>query len=348
MSRHAPTPATHHRPGGGFRNPWPIEGADGRSFPFLRWQLERIRRGARVRPTSAELPAVTSRIARPRASAGELRVTWIGHASFLLQIGGTNILTDPVWSRRASPLSWLGPSRITEPGLPFDALPPIDVVLISHDHYDHLDRPTVRRLHERFGDALCWIAALGYSAWLASAGPRRVVELDWWQSVRLSPPGGPLDVVAAPVQHWSQRTPFFAHARLWASFAVSSGDGIRLYFGGDSGYFDGFREIGRRLGPFDAAFLPIGAYEPRWFMRPAHMNPEEAVRAYHDLGDAGTFVGMHWGTFQLTDEPVLEPPVRVRAAWSDAGLPEARLWVPAHGETRVLRGNQTQNDSADR
>ncbi|MGH7554800.1 MAG: MBL fold metallo-hydrolase [Longimicrobiales bacterium] len=281
--------------------------------------------------------------ALPRGRTGELRATWVGHATFLLQVGPLNLLTDPVWSKRVSPIPWLGPSRLAEPGLPFDALPPIDAVLLSHDHFDHLDRPTVRRLANRFGDALLWITPLGYSPWLAGLGIRRVAELDWWHSVHLST-DPPLQIVALPAQHWTRRSIAGISTRLWASFVILSGDGIRAYFAGDSGYFPGFREIGRRFGPFDATFLPIGAYEPRWFMRPAHMNPEEAVRAYQDLGNRGIFAGMHWGTFQLSDEPVLEPPERVRGAWRSAGLPEQRLWLPRHGETRVLHEASHERD----
>ncbi len=288
-------------------------------------------------PPAGAFPLVQSMPALPRGHAGELRSTWVGHVTFLLQIGTVNILTDPVWSKRVSPLPWLGPARLADPGLPFDALPPIDAVLLTHDHYDHLDRPTVRRLHGRFGDELSWIVPLGYSEWLARQGVTRVVELDWWQSARFKRHGSMLDVVALPAQHWTRRSIARVSTRLWASYAIRSDDGIRVYFACDSGYFPGFREIGRRLGPFDATFLPIGAYDPRWFMRPAHMNPEEAVRAYQDLGGRGTFVAMHWGTFQLTDEPPLEPPQRARRAWDDAGLPREQLWVPTHGETRTLR-----------
>lgn len=334
----------HHRPGGGFRIPWPIAVQDAGAFPLLRWQLERLRRGVPPRPTPDELPRVMSRPALPRAAPGELRATWVGHSSFLLQLGRANVLTDPVWSRRASPVQWAGPVRMAEPGIAFDALPPIDAVLLSHDHYDHLDRPTVRRLHARYGDRVRWITPLGYADWLAQLGIRTAIELDWHESARVvvsSFPSTWVDITALPAQHWSQRSPFTALARLWASFAIVSGD-VRIYFAGDSGYFDGFREIGRRYGPFDAALLPIGAYEPRWFMQAAHMNPEEAVRAFQDLGATGTFVGMHWGTFKLTDEPVLEPPERARAAWCAAGLPPGKLWVPQHGETRVLRRDHAQ------
>jgi L-ascorbate metabolism protein UlaG (beta-lactamase superfamily) len=144
-----------------------------------------------------------------------------------------------------------------------------------------------------------------------------------------------LDVHATPAQHWSKRSPLSEGLRLWASFVLSAADRAPVYFGGDSGYFDGYRAIGE-LGPFAAVLLPIGAYEPRWFMKPAHMNPEEAVRAYTDLGATGLFIGMHWGTFRLTDEPPLEPPVRAATAWREHGLPPAQLWIPRHGETRII------------
>jgi N-acyl-phosphatidylethanolamine-hydrolysing phospholipase D len=259
-------------------------------------------------------------------------VTWAGHASFLVQAGGLNLLTDPHWSRRASPSQRIGPARFQPPGVPFDELPPIDAVLLSHDHYDHLDRDTVVRLRERFGDSLRWITPLAYRAWFADLGVTNVTELDWWEETEL----GGVRVVCTPAQHWTRRRLREMNDRLWASYALLPPDGRRVYWGGDSGYFRGYGEIGRRLGPFDLTVLPIGAYDPRWFMAPAHMNPEEAVRAYRELGGRGAFVAMHWGTFRLTDEDPLEPPVRVRAAWRAAGLPANDLHVLAHGETLVL------------
>jgi N-acyl-phosphatidylethanolamine-hydrolysing phospholipase D len=321
---------------GRFVHPWPLAHEGGRGFrDILRWQRDRMRNGVEPNPGPGAIRMATPAIARPRAAPGELRTTWVGHATFLLQLGGVNVLTDPMWSRRASPLPWLGPARLVPPGLPFDALPPIDVVVLSHDHYDHLDAGTVRRLARRFGDGIHWIAPLGYTGWLRRRGAARITELDWWQHADVETEAGLLGITAVPSQHWTRRTPFSERTRLWASYRLASPDG-RVYFCGDSGYFDGLRAIGAALGPFDAALLPVGAYEPRWFMRAAHMNPEEAVRAYCDLGCSGTFVAMHWGTFRLTDEPPLEPPARTRAAWAEAGLPPADLWVPRHGETRVV------------
>jgi N-acyl-phosphatidylethanolamine-hydrolysing phospholipase D len=275
---------------------------------------------------------VPHRVATPRAQDGEIRVTWIGHASFLLQTGGLNVLTDPHWSPRASPSQRVGPKRFQPPGVPFDALPEIDAVLLSHDNYDHLDRGTVVRQHERFGDRLRWITPLAYRAWFGDLGVTNVHEMDWWDETDVAG----VRVMCTPAQHWTRRRLREMNDRLWASYALLLPDGRRIYWGGDSGYFRGYGEIGRRLGPFDVTMMPIGAYDPRWFMAPAHMNPEEAVRAYRELGGRGAFVAMHWGTFRLTDEDPLEPPVRARAAWRDANLPEDDLHVLAHGETLIL------------
>ncbi|HEX6135823.1 MAG TPA: MBL fold metallo-hydrolase [Longimicrobiales bacterium] len=321
---------------GRFVHPWPIrDGASRGLRDLLRWRRERMRNGVEADPPADAFTIATPDVARPRAAPDELRITWIGHATFLIQLAGINLLTDPVWSLRASPVFWAGPRRLVPPPLPFDALPDIDAVVLSHDHYDHLDSATVRHLHRRFGSGLHWITPLGYRAWLGRRGVRNVTELDWWAHARVDTAAGPLHVRAAPAQHWSRRTPFNERTRLWASFVLGAGH-RRVFFCGDSGWFDGFDSIAR-LGPFDAALLPIGAYEPRWFMKPAHMNPEEAVRAFTALGATGLFVGMHWGTFRLTDEPAFEPPERAAAAWRARGLPADQLWLPRHGETRTIR-----------
>jgi N-acyl-phosphatidylethanolamine-hydrolysing phospholipase D len=325
----------HHGPDGRFRIPWTLEVAGERSAAaLLRWQWERLRKKLPPNPDPALLPRGVDEVAYPRAAPGELRITWIGHASFLVQLGGRNLLLDPHFGERASPFRRLGPKRFVPPGISLESLPPIDAVVLSHDHYDHLDLPTVRALNARFGEALRWIAPLGHAAWLRSAGVGSAVDVDWWEAVEL--PG--VRVTCAPAQHWTRRRLREMNDRLWGSFALRGEDGRAVYFGGDSGYFRGYREIGRRLGPFDATLMPVGAYEPRWFMAAAHMNPEEAVRAYRELGEEGVFVPMHWGTFRLTDEDPLEPPARVRAAWRETGLPEERLRVLRHGETLVLPG----------
>lgn len=319
-------------PGGVFRDPW-LTPHERRGFGhFLRWRLARLRTGIAPDPAPHELapaaPAIVPGV------EDEVRLTWVGHATFLLQLPGVNLLTDPVWSRRVSPVPWAGPARIRAPGVAFDALPRIDVVLLSHDHFDHLDRPTVRRLHARFGDALQWIAPLGHAAWLRRQGIGNAVDLDWWEEASVRTGAGELRVTALPARHWTARGPG-GNRRLWASFALRAG-GASVYYGGDSAMAPIYERIGAEHGPFDAVLLPIGAYEPRWFMQPAHMSPDEAVRAYRQLGGSGVFAGMHWGTFRLSDEPPLDPPRRVRAAWVEADLPPADLWVPAHGETKVL------------
>jgi len=332
------TKPAHHGPDGRFRIPWPLEVADERSGgSFLRWQWERLRQKRAPNPSPGQVPVVAHDLASPRAAAGEIRVTWVGHATFLIQAGRLNLLTDPHWSRRASPFQWMGPARFQEPGVPFDALPPIDAVLLSHDHYDHLDHGTVERMRDRYGAAVRWITPLGYRGWFGDLGIG-ITELDWWEETEIAAEGGAVRVTCAPAQHWTRRRLKETNERLWASFALRLPDGRRIYFGGDSGYFRGYAEIGARLGPFDLSLLPVGAYDPRWFMAPAHMNPEEAVRAFRDLGGRGTLVPMHWGTFRLTDEDPLEPPVRLRAAWKAEDLPPGDLHVLRHGETLTLRG----------
>lgn len=334
----------HHRPGGGFRNPWPsAAGDDGLRRVIWRVGWEWVTGDHPPDPPPDALPLARPEPARPRVAvdADEVRVTWIGHATALVQLPGVSLLTDPVWSDRSSPFGFAGPHRFVEPPMELDDLPPVDAVLLSHDHYDHLDRSTVDALHRRFGDALAWLTPLGYREWFAARGIERVVERDWWEEADL--PGG-FRAVCTPARHWTRRRPGGANSRLWGGWAVlpaggggEGGAGPRVWFAGDSGYCPAFAEIGARLGPFDVSLVPIGAYEPRWFMAASHVNPEEAVQAYADAGGRGAFVGIHWGTWRLTFEDPLEPPVRTRAAWGAAGFPAEDLRLPAHGETVVVR-----------
>ena len=288
-----------------------------------------------VDPAHGELPRATPSIAAPRAAPESLSVTWVGHSTMLVQAGALNILTDPIWSTFAGPLPGVGPRRWVPPGIPFDELPPLDIILVSHNHYDHLDHATVRRLIVAHPDAH-WAAPLGVAGFLRRRGARQVAELDWWQEAELAG----ARVACTPAQHFSARGPFDRWATLWASFAVRT-PRHAIYFGGDSGYHPDFTAIGERYGPFDVAMLPIGAYEPRWFMRAMHMDPDEAVRAFGDLnaGARGAarrpvMVAMHWGTFKLTDESIDEPPLRARAAWQRMGAPADDLWILPHGGTR--------------
>jgi N-acyl-phosphatidylethanolamine-hydrolysing phospholipase D len=261
---------------------------------------------------------------RESVSHGIPTVTWIGHATMLVQMDHVSFLTDPTWSSTASPLAFLGPRRFVPPALAFDVLPPIDFVLISHNHYDHLDIPTVRRLAATGARVL---VPLKVGAMLRRAGIGQVDELDWWEARRI----GDIAVHCVPSQHWSGRSIADQSTTLWGGWAVV-GPTQRFYFAGDTGYFPGFAEIGRRLGPFGLAAVPIGAYEPQAMMRPVHLNPEEALQAGLDVG-AEVMLGMHYGTFDLTDEPLDEPPRRFRAEALRRGLAET-AWTPPLGETR--------------
>ena len=253
-------------------------------------------------------------------------ITWIGHSTFLLQVDGVNLLTDPIWSRRTSPVSFAGPRRLVPPGLRFEDLPPIHVVLISHDHYDHLDLATVTRLARVHRPT--FFVPLGLGPWFQSLGIRKVVELDWWQSA----PIGALAVTAVPAQHSSGRSLLLAdqNERLWASWVVAAPD-RRFFFAGDTGYHAGFAEIGRRLGPFDLAALPIGGYSDFRDHHPNHLSPEEAVQAFEDLR-AALLVPMHWGTFELNREPFREPPDRLMAEALRHGV-EERVAPLSPGQT---------------
>jgi N-acyl-phosphatidylethanolamine-hydrolysing phospholipase D len=254
-------------------------------------------------------------------------VTWVGHSTLLVQLDGVSLLTDPQWSARASPLAFVGPRRVTPPGLRFEDLPPIDLVLISHDHYDHLDAPTVKRLWATHRPQ--FLVPLGLKGWFAELGIDTVDELDWWESRTVKG----LTVVCLPTQHWSARTLFDENTRLWSSWAVLGRD-RRFYFGGDTGYYAPiFHEIGRRFGPFDLGAIPIGAYMPRAMMRFSHVTPEEALQVFQDIR-ARRLVAIHWGTFNLADEPLGEPPVRTEAEAQRLSLDPERIWILRHGETR--------------
>lgn len=254
------------------------------------------------------------------------RITWIGHATVLVEMDGVRFLTDPIWSDRASPVSFAGPPRLTSVGLDFDALPRVDFVVISHSHFDHLDLPTLERLAAR--DPLTWfVVPLGNGALLRESDISRVIELDWTETTRI----GDVEIHCLPAKHWSKRSLRDDDRALWSSWAVI-GPSRRFYYAGDTGYFPGFAEIGEALGPFDLAALPIGAYAPRAMMRESHMNPEEAWRAASDLR-ARAALGVHYGTFDLSDEPSDEPPQRFQAA---AGTQRDAAWVVAIGESRTF------------
>ncbi|MBI3635295.1 MAG: MBL fold metallo-hydrolase [Candidatus Rokubacteria bacterium] len=320
----APVPGApaHHRERG-FANPVAAPEPLPSSWERLSFFVARVW-SSTFSPRSVDLPVVPNDGRALRAPAAPT-VTWVGHATLLIQLDGVNILTDPQWSGRASPVSFGGPKRVAPAGLRFEDLPPIHLVVISHDHSDHLDRATVARLaafhHPRF------LVPLGLKAWFADLGIHDVEELDWWDSRVLRG----LTLTCVPARHFSGRTPWDRNRRLWGGWTITGSK--RLYFAGDTAYWDAMREIGRRLGPFDLAAIPIGAYQPPKIMKPGHTTPEEALQLFDDVG-GHVFVPIHWGTFDLADEPLAEPPVRLTAEAQRRGLTPERVWVLKHGETR--------------
>jgi L-ascorbate metabolism protein UlaG (beta-lactamase superfamily) len=255
-------------------------------------------------------------------------VTFIVHSTFLIQTAEGNVLTDPMYSMRAGPWNIAGPRRVRPPAVAFDDLPPISVVLLSHNHYDHCDLRTLRRLARRFDPLV--VTPLGNIPIVRSAGIRRVEALDWWEPARTAP----MEVTLTPAHHFAARGVLERNRALWGGFVLAT-DERRIYFAGDTAYATFFPEIGQRLGPIDLALLPIGAYEPRWFMQSVHMNPDEAVQAHLDLR-AGASLGMHFGTFQLTSEGIDAPLLALDEACAARGVAAVRFRAPAFGESVAL------------
>ncbi|WP_415953613.1 MBL fold metallo-hydrolase [Streptomyces sp. KLOTTS4A1] len=310
------------------RRTWPRSFADRLTAPLPGVKaLARFAREGAVRPDRASLKDIPQLPFEPgplpEADADTLAVTWVGHASWVLRIGGLTVLTDPVWSRRI-----LGtPARVTPAGVDFRALPPVDAVVISHNHYDHLDAPTLKRLPRH---TPVFVPA-GLGRWFRRRRFVCVTELDWWEAAELQ--GVRFDCV--PAHHWSKRALTDTCRTLWGGWVLTDRLGRKVYFAGDTGYGHWFEQIGARHPGIDLALLPIGAYEPRWWLRDVHCDPEEAVRAAGDVG-ARRMAPMHWGTFLLSAEPVLEPLQRVRAAWRAAGRAREDLWDLPVGASRVV------------
>lgn len=258
-------------------------------------------------------------------------ITWIGHSSFLVCFGGLTMLTDPVFSERCSPVRFAGPKRVRDPGLRIEQLPHIDLILLSHNHYDHMDIAALRQIRKRF-PAAHLVTSLGNAAFLKRNQLPGATELDWWESVTVQG----AHIAAAPARHFAARTLWDRNQTLWVSFMVNY-HGHKLYFGGDSGYTKFYTEIHRRLGAPDMALLPIGAYAPREMMKSVHMNPEEAVQAFSDL-QAKRAVGMHFGTFQLTAEPIDAPEKELTLALAQAGISPDRFFTLDVGQTAPLWG----------
>jgi L-ascorbate metabolism protein UlaG (beta-lactamase superfamily) len=268
----------------------------------------------------------------PQIGPDDVVVTFVGHATFLIQVGATNLLIDPVYAERASPVSFAGPRRVRAPGVRFDDLPNISVVLLSHNHYDHCDLRTLRALDRRFQPRL--VAPIGNGRLLRSAGIHLVEEVDWWETAELAS----LPITLTPAQHFSARRIFDRNRALWGGFLIEAA-GRRILFAGDTGYGPHFREIAARLGPIDLALLPIGAYEPRWFMKDIHMNPAESVQAHVDLA-ARQSLAMHFGTFQLTPEGIDEPVRELAKALRERGVATERFRTAQVAKSVWLAGNR--------
>ncbi|MEV0554516.1 MULTISPECIES: MBL fold metallo-hydrolase [unclassified Streptomyces] len=340
-----PRPLAEPRPLGE-RRVWPRSFADRLTAPlpglsgFARFAREgALRPGPEGLADIPRLPYEPGPL--PRVDARTIAVSWAGHASWVVRIGGLTVLTDPVWSRKI-----LGtPARITPVGVAWSALPRIDAVVISHNHYDHLDAPTLRRLPR---DTPVFVPA-GLGRWFRRRRFSHVTELDWWEAAELHPrdgaAGAPVEGGGGrragvrfdfvPAHHWSKRSLHDTCRTLWGGWVLTASDGRRVYFAGDTGYGHWFSRIGARYPGIDLALLPIGAYDPRWWLSDVHCDPEDAVRATQDLG-AHRMAPMHWATFVLSAEPVLEPLTRVRTAWEKAGLAREDLWDLPVGASRVL------------
>ena len=315
-------PISDHSDGHRFFNPGPA--SPPRSLrEVLRWRLQGERAAWPRRVSDPAYAPPPSAVPSDAAA-----ISFINQASFLIRLPGAVVLTDPIFSRRCSPLSWAGPARVRPPGIALADLPRPDVVLLSHNHYDHMDLASLRELRRRHAPR--FVTMLGNARTLTKAGIA-ATELDWWQEVA----AGTLRLTATPARHFSARTPFDRNRALWGGFMVRC-DAGQILFAGDSGDGPHWRDIRTRLGAPDVALLPIGAYEPRWFMASVHMNPAEAVRAHLTLG-ARCSVGMHFGTFQLTDEAIDAPLRALDAAREAAGLRPDAFTAHGFGETRLYR-----------
>lgn len=323
-----PTKAHHTK--SGFQN---VYYKDTKGFwDFMKWKWEQLFKDL-PDPDSYNFEIDKTHHQLLKSNTEKATLTWIGHATFLIQFSGLNILTDPQFSDRASPFTWAGPKRVAPPGLQMEDLPEIDAVIISHNHYDSLDLASVIALakHNRLRK-ITFLVPLGMKAWFDNLNldSIEVIELDWSDSHIVKG----VKFTAEPAQHWSKRTLLDTFEQLWASWVIEANEN-RIFFAGDTGYAKHFKEIGDKYKDFELALIPIGAYEPRWFMKSHHVNPEEAVQIHQDINSQYS-VAMHWGTFILTDEPLDEPPVKLSAALKKFQLTDSEFEVFKHGETRFI------------
>jgi L-ascorbate metabolism protein UlaG (beta-lactamase superfamily) len=290
-------------------------------FSLLKWKL--FMNDKKQWPEWIDLPL--GKKPKERTSLGEVVHTVINHATVLLQVDGVNILTDPIWSKRTSPISFIGPKRVHRPTIRFEDLPPIDIVVVSHNHYDHLDIPTLKKLSNKYSPKI--LVGLKNGDLLKKEGIENFIEMDWYQTTQFKN----LKITFMPNQHWSARGLFDKFETLWGGYIIESTKG-EIYFAGDTGYGKFFKEIKKKFPNIILSFLPIGAYEPRWFMKPAHINPKEAVRGHIELGSKHS-VGVHFGTFQLTDEGRDEP---IKALIKCLKGKNLSFRIPAFGKAYTL------------
>jgi N-acyl-phosphatidylethanolamine-hydrolysing phospholipase D len=321
---------------------FPNIGHEGTFSDFLKWRRTVVKVETPTAEELEKLPVLdldSQRLENPPKD--KIQVTWIGHASVLVQWDGWNVLADPIFSERCSPVQFAGPARVRpSPVQAEDLCCPIDAVVISHNHYDHLDKDSVIGLAKRHPPPM-WFVPLGMKKWMADCGVRNVVEMDWSEEAVLSSADKvDLKVSCLPCQHWCSRTPTDKNKCLWSSWLCStSGNGANFFFGGDTGYCPMFKKVGDLHGPISFSAIPIGAYghpTERWFHSPSHMNPEEAVKTHSDLKSKQS-LGIHWGTFQLTAEPILEPPQLLKEALKTSGISPDEFVVFKHGETRTYK-----------
>jgi N-acyl-phosphatidylethanolamine-hydrolysing phospholipase D len=340
----------HHTPEG-FKNNY-TNATDKSRVELLTWFWERRRDGL-PKPPEQKTPVMVPDLAFITTNKGIIQqpaITWIGHSTMLVQMGGLNILLDPIFSERASPVQFAGPKRHQPPGIALKNLPHIDLVLISHNHYDHLDTASVKALSQQSGGSPLFIVPLGVKKWMINQGIENVQQMDWWEKSRVKLPSGEMDVYFTPVQHWSARGISDRRATLWGGYALFAAD-FHLYFSGDTGYSQDFKDTQQYFsehqtealgGGFDMALIALGAYEPRWFMQQQHVNPQEAVQIHLDL-KAKRSVGVHWGTFDLTDESLDQPPKDLAVARNTKGLTPQDFAVMAIGQTLKLPKRVVKN-----
>lgn len=315
-------PKSDHFDGKHFHNQLPTRNPSFRDI--IKWARNR-----ELGPWSGYIESPPGPPPPKRLRKGALRVTFVNHATVLIQMDNLNILTDPIWSERSSPVEWAGPKRMHPPGIRFEDLPPIDYVLISHNHYDQLNIKTLKHLYKKFKPH--FFTGLGNSKLLNKKGILKTEDLDWWQRVKLS---DDIRLTGVPAQHFSSRGFFDHNKTLWMGFIIEGTVGA-VYFAGDTGYGPHFKQIRERFGPIHFAMLPIGAYKPRWLMSPVHISPEEAVQAHREL-EASISMGIHFGTFIIADDGQKEPVEELYKALDETAIPHSQFWVLDFGEGREV------------